>query len=528
MDSSGCMKENSKMQKREFLKGSLAALGVFGCGAAAARSEFPEARDIKWDETFDVVVVGSGIAATCAANESIDLGAKRVIMVDKMPVFGGNSAITGFWINVPRTPEQLAHGVKDDSPELFLKDTLKAGEYFNDPKLAHALCFKALESFEYIRKLGCEFAPTPFIQGGHSKIRSLAPKVSAGISVMLPLHRHFLKRGGIMRKNTIVDEIIKDETGRCVGVAVRENYVFDINSRDNDLTNKTGVRKYYRAEKGIVFGAGGFVNDWRMCSLIDPKITKETEGTNHPGATAGALFTLMRAGAIPVHIDYIQWGPWCSPDDKGIGMGADVCDYIKQYGFAIDPKTGRRCFNELGNRTELTNDIFSLKNEDGSQRFAVLIADSQFVPKVSIERYLTKSLKSGTTKKFETLEELAKFYGLPLKELKDEMAKYNGWIKEGREFDPDFNRPLTPNEGVLMGKGPWYGHRLTSKLHYTMGGARINEKAEVIGQNFKPIPGLYAAGEITGGVHGVTRLGGNSVLDGIVFGRIAAQSIMAK
>ena len=143
------------MQKREFLKGSLAALGVF-------RSEFPEARDIKWDETFDVVVVGSGIAATCAANESIDLGAKRVIMVDKMPVFGGNSAITGFWINVPRTPEQLAHGVKDDSPELFLKDTLKAGEYFNDPKLAHALCFKALESFEYIRKLGCEFAPTPW------------------------------------------------------------------------------------------------------------------------------------------------------------------------------------------------------------------------------------------------------------------------------------------------------------------------------------------------------------------------------
>lgn len=336
---------------------------------------------------------------------------------------------------------------------------------------------------------------------------------------MLPLHRHFLKRGGIMRKNTIVDEIIKDETGRCVGVAVREDYVFDINSRDNDLTNKTGVRKFYRAEKGIVFGAGGFVNDWRMCSLIDPKITRETEGTNHPGATAGALFTLMRAGAVPVHIDYIQWGPWCSPDDKGIGMGADVCDYIKQYGFAIDPKTGRRCFNELGNCTELTNDIFSLKNEDGSQRFAVLIADSQFVPKVSIERYLTKSLKSGTTKKFETLEELAKFYGLPLEPLKDEMAKYNGWIKEGREFDPDFHRPLTPNEGVLMGKGPWYGHRLTSKLHYTMGGARINEKAEVIGQDFKPIPGLYAAGEITGGVHGVTRLGGNSVLDGIVFGR---------
>lgn len=514
------------MQKREFLKGGLAALGGFGfMSAASAAEKLPAAEEINWDETWDTIIVGSGIAATCAGNEALDLGLKKVIMVEKMPVFGGNSAITGFWINVPGTSEQIAHGVKDDSPELFLKDTLKAGEYFNDPKLAHALCFEALDAYNYLIKNGCKFAKTPFIQGGHSKIRSLAPEVSAGISVLIPLHRKYLEKGGVMRKNTIVDEVIKDKDGRAVGVAVRENYVFDINSRDNDLTNKTGVRKYYRATKGIIFGAGGFVNDWRLCSMIDPKITKETEGTNHPGATAGALFTLMRAGGIPVHIDYIQWGPWCSPDDKGIGMGADVCDYIKQYGAAFDPKTGKRCFNELGNRTELTNDIFSLKNEDGSQCFAVLIADSQFVPKVSIARYLNKSLKSGTTKKFETLEELAKFYGIPLEPLKAEIAKYNGWIKEGREFDPDFHRPLTPNEGVLMGKGPWYGHRLTSKLHYTMGGIKINEKAEVIGQDFNPIPGLYAAGEITGGVHGVTRLGGNSVLDGIVFGRIAGRSV---
>ena len=515
------------MQKREFLKSGLAALGGLGFLGAARAGEpaVTKASDVRWDEEWDTVIVGSGVAATCAGNEALDQGLKKVIMVEKMPVFGGNSAITGFWINIPRSPEQLAHGVTDDSPELFLKDTLKAGEGFNDPKLAHELCFRALESLEYLKKLGCKFAPTPFIQGGHSKVRSLAPEVSAGVSVMIPLHRHFMEKGGVMRKNTIVDEVVKDESGRVVGVAVRENYAFDIGSRDNDLTNTTGVRKYYKAKKGVIFAAGGFVNDWRMCSLIDPKITKETEGTNHPGATAGALFTLMRAGGVPVHLSYIQWGPWCSPDDKGIGMGADVCDYLKQYGAAFDPKTGRRCFNELGNRTELTNDIFALKNEDGTQRFAVLIADSQFVPKVSIERYLTKSLNSGTTKKFDTLEALADFYKIPLEPLKAEIAKYNGWIKEGKEFDPEFHRPLTPNEGVLMGKGPWYGHRLTSKLHYTMGGIKINEKTQVIGQDFEPIPGLYAAGEITGGVHGVTRLGGNSVLDGIVFGRIAGRTV---
>ena len=193
--------------------------GRLRCGAAAARSEFPEARDIKWDETFDVVVVGSGIAATCAANESIDLGAKRVIMVDKMPSSAATPPSRAFGSTSRARPSSSLTASGDDSPELFLKDTLKAGEYFNDPKLAHALCFKALESFEYIRKLGCEFAPTPFIQGGHPRSVRSPRKVSAGISVMLPLHRHFLKRGGIMRKNTIVDEIIKDETGRCVSAS---------------------------------------------------------------------------------------------------------------------------------------------------------------------------------------------------------------------------------------------------------------------------------------------------------------------
>lgn len=158
------------MQKREFLKGGLAAIGMLGCGAAAAKAagegDFPAAKDIKWDETFDVIVVGSGIAATCAANESIDLGRQARDHVDKMPVFGGNSAITGFWINVPRTPEQLAHGVKDDSPELFLKDTLKAGEYFNDPKLAHALCFKALESFDTSASSAANSRPRPSSRAG--------------------------------------------------------------------------------------------------------------------------------------------------------------------------------------------------------------------------------------------------------------------------------------------------------------------------------------------------------------------------
>ena len=188
--------------------------------------------------------------------------------------------------------------------ELFgMKNMLVTDE--KPAKLAKALCFNALESFEYIKARGCKFSNIPFIQGGHSCVRSLAPEVGAGISVLIPLHQCFTKAGGVMRKNTIVDEVIKVESGRAIGVAVRENYQFDINSRDNDLTNTTGVRKYYRSTKGIIFAAGGFVNDWRLCSMIDPKITKDTEGTNYPGATAGALFTLMRAGGVPVHIDYI-------------------------------------------------------------------------------------------------------------------------------------------------------------------------------------------------------------------------------
>ena len=146
------MTQNINRTRRSLLAGGTMAALAAATGAAHAKEGAPA-----FDKIYDVIVVGSGFAGLAAALQARLKGAE-VLLIEKMPVFGGNSAITGFWINVPRTPEQLAHGVKDDSPELFLKDTLKAGEYFNDPKLAHALCFKALESFEYIRKLGCEFA----------------------------------------------------------------------------------------------------------------------------------------------------------------------------------------------------------------------------------------------------------------------------------------------------------------------------------------------------------------------------------
>ena len=135
---------------------------------------------------------------------------------------------------------------------------------------------------------------------------------------------------------------------------------------------------------------------------------------------------------------------------------------------------------------------------------------------------MKKLVEPNIVSKYDTLEALADHFGIKKDAFLEEVKKFNGFVKAGE--DKDFGRILSFNNGLTVSQGPFYGIECCPKIHHTMGGVMINEKAEVIGQDFKPIPGLYAAGEITGGVHGVTRLGGNSVLDGIVFGRIAGEA----
>jgi len=179
----------------------------------------------------------------------------------------------------------------------------------------------------------------------------------------------------------------------------------------------------------------------------------------------------------------------------------------------IDPTTGKRFINELGDRKTVADAILNAGQP------CIGIADSKGVEYSgwSIDRCLRKNV----VRQFDQLEELASAYDIPLDPLKATVERYNQYVQ--RESDEEFGKPILPGASPLA-HPPYYGIRLWPKVHYTMGGLQINAKAQVIGLNQQPIEGLYAAGEVTGGVHGACRLGSCAIIDCLVFGRIAGRN----
>ena len=185
------------------------------------------------------------------------------------------------------------------------------------------------------------------------------------------------------------------------------------------------------------------------------------------------------------------------------------------YGVMVDPKTGKRFINELADRKIRADAIIRTGHP------AVCIADSEGIKRVPI---MDKILERGVAKKFDTIEALAAAYNIPADKLKETINNHNKYVQQRK--DEEFGRPFQTDSKPMV-TAPFYACRAWPKVHHTMGGIQIDTKARVIGLDRKPIPGLYAAGEISGGVHGAVRLGSCAVLDCIVFGRIAGQSASA-
>jgi flavocytochrome c len=262
-----------------------------------------------------------------------------------------------------------------------------------------------------------------------------------------------------------------------------------------------------------VLAAGGFSADKYFRTLQNPTLTDKVDTTNQPGATAEVLLEALRIGATPVQISWIQLGPWTSPDEKGMGTGY-VFNAMAGFvaGIMVDPDTGKRFINELADRKIRSDAILKTGHP------AVTIADSKGIGGV---HNLERSLEKGVVKKFDSIDALAAEYNIPAQELKKTVETWNTYVKKGK--DQDFDRYMQKDQKPIE-TGPFYSCRCWPKVHHTMGGLQINENAQVIGLNRKPIAGLYAAGEVAGGVHGAVRLGSCAVTDCIVFGRIAGQN----
>ena len=218
-----------------------------------------------------------------------------------------------------------------------------------------------------------------------------------------------------------------------------------------------------------------------------------------------------------MHLDWIQCGPWCSPDEEGYGVGPTWIDSVAGYAPSINPLTGERCVNELTDRKRYCDVIFEVGEP------LIQVTSDANVPDWS-RTNLEQCLEAEVSWKFDSLEEIAEKFDMPVDAFLKQMEDYNGYVTA--KNDEQFGKTI-PDDAVAIDTPPFYATRLWPKVHHTMGGVKTDVDTRVLDVRLNPIPGLYAAGEVTGGVHGACRLGSCATADCLVNGRIAGQQAAA-
>ena len=443
-------------------------------------------------EQADIVVIGAGGAGMAAAVQAHDNGVKKVVILEKMPMAGGNTVRATGGLNAAETPQQAKLGIKDSIEQMY-KDTMKGGHNLNNPELVKVLCQNSNDAVQWLIKLGGNFQDVGFLGGATNK-RAHRPTGGAAVGpeVVKTLYNAVEARKIDLRTDSqVVDLIVKN--GAVAGVKVKgeDGKTYEINA------------------KAVVNAAGGFGANNAMVSKIIPRL-KGFATTNHPGATGDGLLLSEKVKAAFVDMDQIQTHPTVVET-----TGVMVTEAVRGNGAVLINKEGKRFYDELSTRDAVSAAV--LKQTTGH---AYMFFDDDVRKSLkAIEGYIKMP---GMVIQGKTLDEIAKNMGVPAANLKATMAQYAKDQAAGKDSccgRTKMERPLN--------KAPYYAILVTPAVHHTMGGVKINTKAEVIDVNGKVIPGYFAAGEVTGGVHGGNRLGGNAQADIIVFGRIAGNSATA-
>ncbi len=506
----------SVLNRRSFLISGAATVAAVGTSTSVQAKAF-DPMPAKWDETVDVIVIGSGFAGLAAAAEAHKAGVKKVVVLEKMPTPGGNSIINGGILSVPGSAEQKALNIKD-SAELLAADIIREGLGMSYPEKVKTMTEQAYATYEWtVKELGVEWNNGKVgAEGGHSVPRHLFTKNGSGSGIVQKQLEYLKKYDVPVRLRTYVEEIIRDTDGRVKGLKVREGYRFP--------KKNSGRVKYIRARQGVVLCHGGFGADVKYRTKFDPKLTEKFETTNQPGATSELWREAARIGGTMVQNDWIQCGPWTSPEEKGMGIALYFANgSAGSQGLWIDCTTGKRFVNELANRKIRADAVI---NNNNKGHVCIAMSDQQAVDNTINKTrpgILQKMLERKCVHRFDSVEEMAAAYKIPLAAFKKSIEDYNNAL--AKKSGDEMGRYFAPN-AKPMGQGPWYCSILSPKVHHCMGGLQTNSLAQVIGiADDEPIAGLYAAGESTGGVHGAVRLGSCGTLDCLVNGRIAGINV---
>ena len=481
----------------------------------------------------DVVVVGAGGAGMTAAITAAAEG-KSVVILESQSMVGGNSVRATGGMNAGKTVYQdenefgesagvektlktaaekyadnetitaLAKTVSEqwaayqadptgyfDSVELMELDTMIGGKGINDPELVETLCANSADAIDWLDEHGITLHNVSSFGGAsvkriHRPVNAEGKTVSVG-SYMIPLLEENCEKAGVkMMLDTTATEILTDANGAAVGVKA---------------TGASGETVTVNA-KAVVLATGGFGANLDMVVKYKPEL-KGFMTTNAPGIQGQGIEMAEAIGAATVDMDQIQIHPTVEANTAAL-----ITEGLRGDGAILINEEGQRFIDEVG-----TRDVVSAAEIAQTGSYSWLVVDQAMADASSV---IQGYIKKGYTVTGSTYEELGKAMGVDAAAFAETMEKWNGYVEA--KNDPDFGRTSFANP---LNTAPYYAVKVTAGVHHTMGGLKINANTEVLNEKGEVIPGLFAAGEVTGGVHGANRLGGNAVADFTVFGRIA-------
>ena len=460
------------------------------------RNQLYQNNDNEYDEIrpsekqYDVIIVGAGGAGLSAAVMAAREGAS-VAVLEKMSEPGGNTVRATAMYNCVDDKLQHPLGIYD-SEEDFYNETYNGGYQKAKPELVRILTSQADEGKLFLEELGLQFDTVIDNCLGGKIARGHYSLAHNGTDYVQVLWQACNDLGVDFYLNTKANELIMAQDS-VIGV---EAY-------------RKGETIEFYANNGVVLASGGFGQNVEMRMYYNRNLTGELLCSNAPGATGDGIIMASKIGASLINMEYIELYPMGDSYDGGL---RNSIPNVINKGILVNQQ-GQRFVREDGARDVLSQAILDQKGS-----YAYSIVDDDFEIFADDRSYLEGLVLMGYVEKANSIDELAQLIDVDADILINTIDQYNQSVALQSDC---LGRETLIN---AIDKPPFYANMKKPTIHHTLGGIEINEMAQVLNQDKQPINGLFAAGEVTGGIHGANRLGGNSFPDMIVFGRIAGKN----